>query len=153
MGLLEANIDALQWGCLCLGQPQWFLELYQGQIINSTSISLQIPHKAQTSVLWRMSCSNLSQGRVYCTAVEEGFIMDTSLLGCSTTLWGLPAQGRWSSHEMKLPINILIIRLIHLASRCFASKILDHHVLVRTDRIVAKFCLNNWGGSRSSGLL
>lgn len=158
LGLLVANVDALQWGCMHTRALQWFLRPYQFQITSRSDILLQVQLEVRNIALevrnlcWWTLRSNLSKGKQFHVNTEEHLIRDASLSGWGVLWRNTPVQGQWSRRESRLPINLLKLRAVHLALQDFGPNLTNYHVLVRTDNIAKKAHLNKQGGTRSPAL-
>lgn len=72
---------------------------------------------------------------------------DSSLTGWGAHSGGSSKHGFWNSEERKLHINILEVKAALFALRCFASKLKDSDILLRTDNQTAISYLNRMGGT------
>lgn len=99
-----------------------------------------------------MANSSLSSGKQYLIEKEEHLVTDASLSGWGAMWRGKPVQGRWSTMDSLLPINILELGAIRLAPLHFTEELKGSHVLIHTDNISAKTHLNKQGGLKLLGL-
>lgn len=151
LGLLVANMEAVQWGRLHSRDLQLFLKPYQPQIMEKTDMVLQVLLEVRNSLLWWMVSSNLSRGKLY-HIVEEEHLMDPSLSGWGAVWKDSPVQGTWLQKEGKSSVNLLELRAIWLAMLYFADSLKDKHVLLWMDNVAAKAHIIKQGGSKSSAL-
>lgn len=152
LGLMVADMEALQWGRLHTRELQWFLSPYQCQITAKIDQKLQLTSRLRDCLCWWTKPSHLS-GRKHLPGVAEEHIMtNASLLGWGT-IWGRwTVRGKWSLTETNLPINLLELQAICLALQHFGILLRGRHVLIRMDNVAAKAYLNKQGGTRSSQL-
>lgn len=146
LGLLVANMEAVQWGQLYSRDLQWFLKPYQMQIAEKTDMMLQVPFKVQNSLRWWTVSSNLSRGKLY------PIVTNANLSGWGMVWKNPPVQETWSQKKVKSPVNLLELRAIRLAMLHFADGLKDKHVLMRTNIVAAKPYINKQRGSKSLAL-
>lgn len=112
-----------------------------------------LPPAVRRDLTWWLVPSTTLQGRSFLPLTWSVVTTDASLSGWGAVFGSLTVQGRWSSEESCLQINLLELRAIFLALSHWSSHLRGHPVRVQTDNTTAVAYLNHQGGTRSSAAL
>ncbi|CAJ0933078.1 unnamed protein product [Ranitomeya imitator] len=111
---------------------------------------IRLSSRVKRSLNWWLTSPLISQGRSFLPVHWQVVTTDASLFGWGAVFRHLTVQGRWSSQESSLPINVLEIRAIFLSLRHWERILSGLPVRIQTDNATAVAYVNHQGGTRSS---
>lgn len=145
MGLMISILDTIQWARFHSRELQQYLRPFQFHIMLKRDMTLQVPCKDKSSLVWSTRISNLTKSKSLWIQNRLQVFTDASLLGWGVMCKGQVLQSQWLE-ESQLHITLLELKVIRLALSHFVHLLAGKHVLVRMDNTSAKAHVNKWGG-------
>lgn len=141
----------VRWSHFHLCPLQSLLRPHSHLIERKKSFSLLLPRSIKSSLNWWLAPRHLEAG----VSMEspQRLVLTTELIGVGEQLGNNLAQGKCMSSDLCNPINRLELKVVHLALLTFSKQVLDAHILVQTDNMATKTCINCQGGTRSKGMM
>ena len=114
---------------------------------------MRITYRLQLALRWWRRPYNLARGSRLGPVTRRRLVSaDASLAGWGAVHEGAGIGGRWDSQWASQHINVLELEAAQLALRGFIHHLQGHHVLLRTDSVVAAAYINRQGGLGSPRL-
>ncbi|XP_060542717.1 ligand-dependent nuclear receptor corepressor-like protein isoform X6 [Pantherophis guttatus] len=152
LGMMVSTFGITPWSRLHSRELQWLLLPFQRANLEVSSRRIRLPEPVLRSLHWWTSLA-LFRGSSFREPQRLQLTTDASLSGWGAHLLHQMAQGRWTSQEAHLSINLLELRDIRLALLHFQDLVEGRHILVLTDNTTAKAHVNRLGGTRSRSLM
>ncbi|CAJ0920785.1 unnamed protein product [Ranitomeya imitator] len=128
-----------------LGKMQAILSQWDRSVF-SLDRPIRLSSRVKWSLYWWLTSPLISQGRSFLPVHWQVVTTDASLIGWGAVFRHLTVQGRWSSQESTLPINVLEIRAIFLSLRHWERILRGLPVRIQTDNATAVAYVNHQGG-------
>lgn len=145
-GLLMSACLAVKYGKLYtkLIEREKFLALMANK--NNYDASWNISNNIKTELGWWedniLTCFN-DINNVQTFDLE--IFTDASKTGWGATYGTINTSGWWSKDELNLHINILELKAVYFALKCFTKNMYSKNILLRVDNTTAVSCINKMG--------
>ncbi|CAJ0939180.1 unnamed protein product [Ranitomeya imitator] len=150
LGKMVATLEAIPFAQFHSRPLQQAILSQWDRSVFSLDRPIRLSSRVKWSLYWWLTSPLISQGRSFLPVHWQVVTTDASLIGWGAVFRHLTVQGRWSSQESTLPINVLEIRAIFLSLRHWERILRGLPVRIQTDNATAVAYVNHQGGTRSS---
>ncbi|CAJ0942993.1 unnamed protein product [Ranitomeya imitator] len=151
LGRMVATLEAIPFAQFHSRPLQQAILSQWNRSVSSLDRPIRLSPRVKRSLYWWLTSPLMSQGRSFLPVHWQVVTTDASLLGWGAVFCHLTVQGRWSTQESALPINVLEIRAIFLSLRHWERILRGLPIRIQTDNASAVAYVNHQGGTRSSG--